>query len=127
MTGTNLGRLTQALIKGKEAGLITEQEYIKEAKSLYDNFSIRYVTVNQSSDMISRLVYSFDEEIISAYQDFVKVMEMYIVGDSAGMDNELSIESTEESDVDGIAWILLTRQAGKFHKALRDKLISIRE
>src|SRR5258706_2022429 len=114
----------QVIIKAKEGGVINEQEYTSDAKSLYDNFWTRFPEVNQYSDVISRLVYSFkDDKLVSAHGNFVKVMGMYL---NSRIDNKAENDSIE-ANIDGIGWGIVTRQAGMFHSALRDKLISLRE
>lgn len=115
----------RTIIDGKESGLLTHEEANVQARLLYDTFSVEFTQVNQSLDMMSRLVRSFeDPQIISAYNTFVDVMEKYLKQE---LENNTYKEFADGFDMDNIIWPIVTRQAGSFHRTLRDKLISLRD
>jgi hypothetical protein len=87
----------------------TDDEARKEYKSTRDVADGLIMEANQTKDLMG-IVYSFDEpEIISAYLDLEEAVK-------------ISINSPQ-----GEILISLREKAGKLQKALRNKLISIRE
>lgn len=106
----NLNRRTDSFGELRKTLLITEDEAKIELKAIYKKADSLVAEINQTMDTMSRLVYSFDEaEITSNYIDLVE-------------ETTKSLKAKAEED-----FIPMRQKAGKLQKALRDKLISIRD
>jgi len=113
-----------SLISGKEIGLVTQEEFDTKYKSLYDNLPELDIEVNQVKDMIGGLVYSFTEtEILSSYGDLVDALNTYVNQEGEDFKNILNEQKeSSNSDIN-----IFSESVGKFQRALREKLISLRE
>ncbi len=120
-----------ALMKGgKEARLLSKDEFIKQFKSLVDRVPPLLLEGSSTFAIIDELVHSFEEpEIDSSYTDFRNARNAYwqqLSDALVNRINELGSESIEHLDSRD-SRNNMTENAGRFHRALRKKLISIRD
>lgn len=114
------------ILDGKISGLLTQEESDEKLRSLYNDLMAAYIEVNQAKDVISRIVYSFeDTEINTTYDNFVVAFSNYLRQEREYMDDKFSDKTTGEYEEGN--WFNVSNSAGKFHKTLREKLISLRE
>jgi hypothetical protein len=108
-----------SLIQLKDVGLLAQDEYLIRAKSSLERLNIVHGEINEKVNTISRLVYSFGDDISSEYDAFAMAMINF---------HKTRVNLAEKKVVlDADAWFKVKESAGKFQKALRNKLISIRD
>jgi hypothetical protein len=72
-------------------------------------------------------VYSFDDdEVGSSWVQFAESFTVVIRKNTENIEKERKEEPVEEDSMNDL-WFQTTVDAGKFHRALRNKLISIRD
>jgi len=115
----------ELLTDGKSSGVLTQQELVSKLRSVYDKVSNMFSEVSQIGSEIFTLVDSFEEtEIVSSYAEFSSKLDTCLSKEIEYMQNKLNPQPLEESARE---WDKVSESAGKFHRALRNKLISIRE
>lgn len=107
------------LDKDVESGMFTEQQYLSKAKLNTEKIRSLGLEMHQTLDEMSRLVWSFDDEIPQSYNKFNDAVTEYI--------SEKNKELRGLPNDSGKKWLHVRFYAGIFHAILREKLISIRD
>ena len=111
----------QSIIEQNQAGLYTDEELQLSLKESHQTAANVVVESNRTFDTISRFVYSFEEdEIKSAFNN---LMDSYFKSMN-GLETDGRGTYFED---DTSSWYYVKSNAGKFQRALREKLISLRD
>lgn len=102
-----------------KAGMYSEEEYFSKLKLNTETIRGLGLEKLQTLNEISRLVWSFEDEIIEGYNKFNTAITEYI--------REKNKEIQGLQNESGKKWLHVRFYAGIFHAVLRDKLISIRD
>ncbi|MEP7135800.1 MAG: hypothetical protein ABI904_12790 [Chloroflexota bacterium] len=111
--------------KRKEYGLLTPTEAKKKMISLDNEMPSIYDELNTVLNAMNRLIFSFaEEEILENFKDFMQACQVYFGELLKYIDSKSGGESPEKNN---ISIIKVSQAAGKLQRALRDKLISLRD
>lgn len=101
-----------------DTGILKKEEYLAKSKSYLERLDITNKESKLELDTISRIAYSFDDEISTEYGNFAKKLIEYF--QSANTEN-LKVK------MDPNAWFDVKKSAGNLQRLLREKLLSIRD
>lgn len=106
----------------------TDKEALNRLKALSDKKTIKLQEYTEIWGLMGGLVYSFEEpSLTSAFYEFSSAWHMLLNKLKRGL-NQLNKEEGKLAEVDRTdEWKAVQRASGKLQKALREKLISIRD
>jgi len=117
----NLGLRNYSILKQKDGSLFTQDELKLKVKEGHERFQEAIYESNQAFDLIGRLVFSFEEEDIhSSYSKFLDAVTDF-------MSTKFGLNENPDEEAINNAWSNVKMDSGEFQRALRNKLISLRE
>jgi hypothetical protein len=111
--------------RGKDIGFITEEDFKEQVLSLQSKGPSQAIEIKQLQSLIEIIIYSFPgTELFSTCSDFINATNE-MVSTNQTMAKELRKEERINKETE--IWEKLNNNTGKFQRALREKLISLRD
>jgi hypothetical protein len=120
---TNAASQVERVIDGRKKGEYSDEEYESKMKKLGTDFVIDLTTKYEIlNDVLITQVYSFDEEVVSAYEKYNTAFQKQLMDASMYFKKRTAEGSNPINDPFTVNWNDLSVAAGEFHGILRERV-----